>query len=253
MKKKYFCFLLLSMTMMVLTGCKVMYIPNVENVPLLKEKMEFRGNFGLQNYQVAFAPTNHLGIMSNAYVRKRDWEPSMGDSSTYKYKYSTSNTLVEAGSGYFTKLGEDGIFESYAGGGGGSMFFDWTTFKNDSQIAHRQFKTNYTKVFIQPAIGLSMNNIDFAFSVRWTGIKFSTSDTLRYTNLALENMQINDLSKPFYSFIEPALTLRFGFKYVKFQMQTLLSLKTNKDPLFYFPFTQTFTLHINIAKRYFKK
>ncbi len=42
-----------------------MYVPNMHNVPLLKEKNELVVNLSTTNYQSAYAITDNIALMTN--------------------------------------------------------------------------------------------------------------------------------------------------------------------------------------------
>jgi hypothetical protein len=231
-----------------LPSCKFMYAPNAHNVPLLKERGEIRANVGISNYQTAIATGKHMGVLTSGYYKKNTW--SLND-----YRYTSKRWLSEGGSGTFFTFGEKGVFEVYAGGGGGEVTFDrYSKGSNGAEdLLVASYSAKVIKTFFQPAVGVSGDNLDFAFSVRYTGLKFNNIDTVGYTELDLVANRISKIDKPFYSFIEPALTLRAGGKWVKGHMQVLGSIKLNEEKLNYFPVAINFGVNVCIAKRNMKK
>lgn len=230
-------------------SCKIMYTPNMQNVPLFKEKNEVRATIGYTNYQAAYAVTDNIGIMANAQYDKSNWEFTSG---SYGYKYESKEFLVEGGAGYFMPLGESGVFEAYGGGGIGSNSFNRNYSDTASTIIFDNYSTSKARFFVQPSIGMTNKNIDFAFSTRVVGLKFNNITSTGYTQEELKIDNLTDLDKPLFLFFEPALTFRVGWNYVKFHTQAIMSLKMNSEPLNYIPFSINFGAHINIAQRFNK-
>ncbi|HVI46138.1 MAG TPA: hypothetical protein VM802_14780 [Chitinophaga sp.] len=245
----------------VITSCnKHIYVPNTVNVPLLKEKHEFKGSISPTNLQTAFAITNNIAIMANGqYVYRFKFNDSINND-----LFSDNNTrggLIEGAIGYFKPLDPKKrmVFDVYGGFGGGH--FKTLTVKRTSGSNPDDYtiKNQFTKVFIQPSIGFVHPVIEAAFSSRFSLLNFYNT---QMGPKAFENdatgkanfMRISD--KPVF-FYEPALTFRVGYKYVKFQaqLQFSLPLKDNTYDTFdvndYFqPVAFGMGASINIARWY---
>lgn len=238
-----------AIAVLAMQSCKIMYTPNMQNVPLFQEKNEVRGTVGISDFQGAYAITDHVGVMLNGQYKSPSWTIQTG---SRDYKYESKKYLVEGGSGYFMGLGESGVFEIWGGGGAGKVTFDRSYADSTSTKMTDQYSAKTARFFIQPGIGLTTKTVDFAFSLRYVGLKFSNIDTVGYTQDVLLEEDLSNLDKTMYSFFEPAVTLRAGKEYVKFHLQAIWSLKLNEDRLNYIPFTINFGAHINIAPRYKK-
>lgn len=224
----------------------------MQNVPLFKEKNEIRATVSVSNYQAAYSVSDHIGLMVNAQYKKPEWSLTVGNT---KFNYESKKTLIEGGAGFFSPFGKSGMFEVYGGAGAGSVSFD-RSFSDTSGGPSTVFNRYYaktTRFFVQPSVGLSHDNVDLAFSTRFVGLQFSDIDTSGYTQFFLIENDLSELGKPFYMFLEPAVTLRAGWKYVKFHLQCLLSAKLNSEPLNYIPFSFNMGMHINIAPRHKKE
>ena len=99
--------LLIAIIVLSFSSCKIMYIPNTQNVPMLEEKGDIKVELGTKDLQVAYGVTDHLGIMVNGYYNKNDWSVTSGE---YDNQYLSKRTLVEGGLGYYTTMGEKGRF-----------------------------------------------------------------------------------------------------------------------------------------------
>ena len=90
------------------------YVPNVQNVPLFREKNEYRisGTYGLGTetscleVQGAYSVTGNLGIMTNFMSAKGI------DNNEESW---AKGTYLDAAIGYYKPLHKSGVFEIYGG------------------------------------------------------------------------------------------------------------------------------------------
>lgn len=222
----------------------------MENVPLFKEKGEVRATISTTNFQVAVAVTNNIGVMVNGYANNGSGEIF---SPQNDFKYISNRYFIEGGVGGYFPLEENFIFEVYAGGGVGYISYDENesySILGGNNWPFGKYSAEIQKLFLQPEMGFTNENIDFALSFRFVGLKFSNIDTVNYTISDLEKENIYDLDRPIYFFIEPALTLRFGYKWAKFHIQTVYSKNMSIESINYRQLNLNFGIHVNIAKRY---
>jgi len=189
------------------------YVPNTQNVPLMKEKNEFQlGAFyggGSESesaeVQAAYAITDHVGIAGNYIFSKG------GNEENYDYG---NGKCIDGAIGYFKPVGDDGIFEVYGGLGTGSQHHEYEM-GSYSDI-------NNTKFYIQPAYGISIPWFDIAISTRLSRISYHN---IRKQNINDSEVRdnLNYLAGQTHFFMEPALTLRLGWKNVKAQFQYIYS------------------------------
>ncbi|MCF8298748.1 MAG: hypothetical protein K9J13_14465 [Saprospiraceae bacterium] len=241
-------FLILLLVAIVISSCNVMYMPNMENVPLMQEKGDMKFNLSTTNAQASYAITDKLAVMANGYKRTNSWH-NAGDLDSLNWEYKSDRFLVEGGLGYYKQLSEDVIFEVYGGGGFGQIAFD--NFDLDFDL-DRKFSANMTRYFVQPNIGYKNDYVEFAFSSRLTALKFSGITTQDYTIQELKNDDLFQLDVPTYFFFEPAFTIRLGYKWVKLHFQTLYSTKLNIDPLNYRGLGVNVGIYVDISKAYNK-
>lgn len=235
-------------------GCsKVMYVPNSINVPLFKEKNEFRSTISFTDYQFAYAVSKNIGLMVNGYIKNTDYSTTdiiNSGYSTTSSTYTTSRNLIEGGIGYFSPLDEGFIFEAYGGGGMGSLAYNYYDDNSNPNPTSNKYSTNFSRLFIQPSIGYTNDLVDVAFSARIVQLGFNTIKTENYSDVMLKDEQIYNLDKTRYYFIEPAITLRLGYKWAKIQLQALYSNKINAEPLNYQKFSFNVGIHINLSPRF---
>ncbi len=208
------------------------YQPNSVDVPSLSDAGDVHivgnGSFGADkiddtrsrtrvlNLQAAASPVNHLGIIAgytnyNYHIRENPDPPSG--------HVNASAHLWEIGvGGYYTaaesRRGFKLVTDVYAGIGTGSL-------KSD-------ISANATRYFLQPGIGLKSPYFDAFFNLRFSGIRYNDFNALgRDEQYLKEKYLINYEGKRFddqtYVFVEPAFTIRGGYRFIKCQMQLTLS------------------------------
>ena len=216
---------------------------NTKNVPLLREKNEGRviltygeGDESRSvDVQAAYAVNDKIGVMAN-------FMSATGGTDSGQNPNWANGTYFDAAVGYYKPIGSIGVFEIYGGYGASSQ--------------HHQYNSNgtadlrFSKVFLQPSIGLTGNWYDIAFSLPLSRVAFNEIND--YTTSG-EHQGLDKLSSDGPSCIlEPAFTIRGGWKYIKLQFQYVhvMSL-TNQD----LPFERdkvSFGVYFLIARRFGK-
>jgi hypothetical protein len=198
MKKLNLYCLILALFIILANSCSPpVYHATMVNTPLLSNEGEINAamNISVSGFepQIAYALTDNVGLMLNGCFNKIS-----NDNSIYYQRVQ----FLEIGTGYYTKIQEYVRFEAYGGLGFGNNIFYYHN-NNEPYTENVPF----TKFFVQPAIGSTMDFVDAAFSSRFV--------------LAV----INDTNASYYRYyIEPTVTLKIGYRYVKFVMQGGFSL-----------------------------
>lgn len=216
--------LLLILLAFVMSSCHhSYYVAPPRNVPLFKEKNEFRGNMGLglsgetttADFQAAYSITNHFAVMTNFMSLKG------GDESAHD---SWNGHYFDFGAGYFQNLENDLIFEIYGGVGTSSQqhLYRITTWNAPGGTVVQntgEADLSFVRLFLQPSIGFSMNAFDVAFTTTISSINFNKINN-QIDRIDDEYLQVDKISLNKNSFlIEPGLTLRGGWKNIKLQLQ----------------------------------
>ncbi len=178
MKRPVLIFLLLAGGLSFSACNKHIYVPNTVNVPLLKEKYEFKGSVSPTNYQAAFAVTNHVAIMANGqYVFRPDLDNDNKDNDDIFVDKHTRGGLFEGAVGFFQPLDTKKrmVFDVYAGYGAGSFKTLDAAFNDDNSSGNVNdylLRTRFSKAFLQPSIGFAHPVIEAAFSSRFSMVNF---------------------------------------------------------------------------------
>ncbi|WP_375448317.1 hypothetical protein [uncultured Fibrella sp.] len=200
----------LACVLVLCQSCRTVYTPNALNVPLLQEQGEIKLLVAPNNYQAAYAVTDKIGIIANGRVATSANSSTINGAAD---NFDAKNTVFEAGVGYYGRTGRNLTYELYGGGGISQVGFHGT-----GSSVGKNYDVSGMKFFVQPNIGFTSRGFDIAFSTRLSGLQFSTA-TGNYTATDLKNNDLDGLAKSTHLFLEPAITLRGGYKYVKLQMQ----------------------------------
>lgn len=245
MKKNVILFLLISF---LFSSCThYYYVPNVQNVPLFREKNEFRiaAHYGggdesvAGEVQAAYAITDKMGVAAN-YIHASGGHDS-------KNNFGKGN-YIEGAVGYFKPVEKSGVFEIYGGLGGGGQHHEYNS--NYSNDSFGKADLSFFKIYLQPSYGFTFNWIDVAFSTRLNRVSYTNIDNYVYNNNYVSD-DLHSLSDKGHYFIEPAVTLRAGWKNIKAQVQAVYSGYLNNPKLDVFEEVHlSVGLYITLAKRY---
>lgn len=224
------------------SGCSTVYVPNMVNMPLLREQGQVNASFSVaQDLQFAYAPTPHLGLMVNGFYKKETNILNDGPEASNGWGH-----LIEFGAGYYNPFHDLLSAEGFGGIGLGSV----TSQNIDTSGNERTWTARGLKMFIQPNLGLSSRFIDAGVAGRFAMVKFSNIRTRNYTQDQLEAEGLAGLDRPAFFFFEPALTVRFGYQWFKVFAQWGTSLKLNPDPLNFRDNYLLLGVHMTLAPRY---
>lgn len=247
-------------SLLLLSSCfRPYYVAPAHNVPLFKEKHEIRASASVgitenavsENIQLAYSATPHLAFIGT-YM-----SASGGD----EYKENAGKgRYLDLGGGYFTTIDKRGVLEFLAGFGrcNQSHTFNDLFFTSNGQTrAIGDAQLTFNKIFFQPSVGLTTNALDVAFTTMFSHIHFTniryTLDTLNY----IEYARLNQISQyPNVVLFEPSLTIRAGWKYVKWQVQYTRGFTLSGPLLNPYVFMQgrySIGFYFSLAPRYWAK
>lgn len=231
MKKQSFLLCILGIVLF-FNSCAPVYIPNTINSPLFSNKGEFHANIGAGkagiDAQVAYAVTDHIGVMVNSNFGNNGASTLTSD--TLKNNY----TFFEGGVGYYAPISDIVRFECYGGFGIGNGKGNFRNSEVDVWYIVKDVKANYSRIFLQPAIGLSTEVVDLSLASRLSFVDM-TIDDAHFIN-----------TNGYSLFLEPALTAKVGFKYVKFFGQIGVCMNA-RSPIHYEYQHTSFTLGTQIT------
>lgn len=243
-----------SIILVIFVNCRTRYyVPNVQQVPLFTGKNQGTINTGLLFVDPggfalsgAYSITNHFGVTGNFVA--------VGSKTETSIEKGVSTGL---GAIYYLPFKKNLVFESTAGFAFGNAIngnFDGLNIEN---------KVKFNSFYVQPSLGLVYKHFEMALSVKYNIHSFSnlSSDFLSYYEQGLVTyssfyggsgtIYSNPLDKP-YHFIEPALTIRFGWQSVKFSMQYVHSMLVSSTELARMPYNINLGLHFRFGKKRFE-
>lgn len=254
----------ISFTMLIsLSSCThYYYMPNIQNVPLFKEKNEFRilGALSTGEYieavevQSAYSITNKFAVMGNFMSASGSYSSSSN---------SGSGSHGEVGFGYYKSLNKCFVFETYGGLGISSQHHNYSiknynggsgapnyNYNNTPSVVSSTYTSNlkYMKAFIQPSIGLSLNAFDFILSSRIGYLSFYD------INNPGRMQEVRDIEETRDMFLfEPGATIRLGWKFVKVQAQATVQLNNKENLINTEQLALSIGLYFSFADRFIKK
>ena len=213
---KHYKILLTSISIVIYSCSPKYYVPNTQNVPLLKAKgqtnLTLCGNTNQIEFQGAYGLSNHLGLMANGgfYVPKNLDNGNGG-----------SGKLGEAGFGYFTPVNEHFIFETYGLFAAGSFENHLPSTVSSYPGTMGNISASISRISIQPNFAYTSKYFSIAVSARFASLNYSNiKGDLIFDNKNQIDYLRNDKSAILF---EPALTIRGGIEKVKLQLQLLAS------------------------------
>ena len=230
-------------------GCShVYYVPPAQNVPLFKEKNEVRiaANYSQDvgkefDIQAAYSITERFAIMTN-FCSVAD------DVSEPQQSYGEGN-YFDAAFGFYKPLDRNWVFEIYGGIGTSNQKHRYMDYNEPVSTAELSF----ISFFLQPNIGFTSKAFDVAVATRLSNITFHSIKDNR-VSIQNEYDALSRISANKNSFlIEPSLTLRVGWKYVKLQAQGLYSKHLSNQYLGFHDYRASLGLSFAFAERFKNK
>ena len=214
------------------------YVANVQNVPMLREKDEFHlsGFFGgwdessCIELQSAYSVTDNIGFMADFMTA---WGGDVSENDYGKGSY------FDGAVGYFKPIKESMVFEIYGGLGGSTQHHEYSKMHYDSWSGnlYREYngssRLSFLNLFIQPSIGFKFSIFEAAVSTRICSVSYTKTGNYITGNEELRN-ELNEVGYKTHYFIEPAFTLRGGWKNIKIQAQISYTGYMNKPNLYFY-------------------
>jgi len=200
--------LILLLICSTLTGCgAIYYVPNTQNVPVMKERGQTNLSIGLNasestdgfELQGAYGLTDKIALQLNT-----DWVSSSESDS------NGSGHLIELGAGYYKNLSRSFVFETYGLMGFGSLKYE------NNYNSPQEIKANFFRIGLQPSISFTSKYFIASLSGRLANINYNSVNGNYYE---VDYLKANNS----HWLIEPALTLQAGFEDVKLLIQFQIS------------------------------
>ncbi|TDX01710.1 hypothetical protein [Dinghuibacter silviterrae] len=244
----------LLLLLIVVTGLscnRYYYRPNAVNTPLFTGggQAHFAGTMGVSgesksngndwgsefyNLQAAISPVNHLAVLL--------------DYSSYNYHTNnpdnngnvnaSAHLLEGAVGGYYAKGRKFKLVtDLFVGYGAGPIWSD--------------VNMNIDRFYVQPGIGVRSPWFDAAFNLRISNVNYSHFNANGHDNAYLQDHALIDtggvrIDGRSYGFLEPAFTIRGGYRFLKFQMQTVFAQDVSNVPWHYNGFMFTVGIYFSL-------
>lgn len=195
------------------------YVPNSQNIPIMKSKGQTNLGIGYNEseytrgfeLQAAHAITNHIALQFNGDWVKNGKKGYFSDASD---DLKATGRMLEVGAGYFKDITPNFTFETY-----GLLSFGKIELENNSSGINN-FSAKFNRVGIQPSLSYSRKRFSTSLSSRIVHLKYQNINA----NGNLEGFDPNYLkTNNAYWLLEPALTIQVGSENLKFQFQYVYS------------------------------
>lgn len=207
----------MAVLLLFVLGCSPRYyIPNTQNVPMIREQGEgsvvFAGNGNQYELQAAYGVAQGLAFQVNGalYLPKEEDNGNRGRGS-----------MVEGGPGFFTGIGEHFQFDTYALIGSGRLRNQFPFTLDAYPATTGDLRANVLRLALQPSFSFHSNYLSATASLRAGRIQFSNIQG----SLVFDGVNQQDyLANHSMSYLlEPALTFRVGPEALKLQIQAMKS------------------------------
>lgn len=165
----------------------------------------------------AYSPNTNVGLTAGI-ASHRNKTIGSDNSGQEKILLDEHYFSPYVGVGYFKHFSENFLFETYAGAG---MY----TYKNNAVSYLKNMKN--INLFIQPSIAYVNDYFDAAFTIRVDYLNRGTTIIKDSVLSQDDQKKYKFLDYKSYLFAQPGITIRAGFKYVKFQFQISQSIPFN--------------------------
>ena len=119
------------------------------------------------------------------------------------------------------------LLDLFAGGGAGHLRWEITPDGGSTRV----FDADGVRLFAQADCGVTSPFADLAVAVRVVGVQYLRTGTEQYDAALLASDHFAGLKRKPWLFVEPAVTLRLGYKWVKLQVQYGRSWQVNRPAL----------------------
>jgi len=214
-----------------LSSCSPEYIPNMVNTPVFSNKGEFQATVatGTSNFDahLGYAITDNIAVIASG-----SYADQTNDTTDEFHKH----LILEGGLGYYKNLSDAGRIEVFGGYGIGQI----QTLEDFGSLGFESVDVNYNKIFLQPGVGAVTDFFDGSFATRLSIIQMLPSEN-------------STITESWHMFIEPVVTAKIGYRYVKAVIQIGYSFPVNADNIDYEHqnLILNFGLNINIGRDYF--
>ncbi len=236
-----------------LVGCnnQSFYAPVTQNVPFFKEKGEARFSFNsafteesgtsFSGLMAAYALSDKHAIQGNFFFGGYD------SGSPGFFNFFQKHSTFEGGLafGWYNTMDEESRAELFVGNNLGFKKIN----ANGVDIPEYHLNSAYNKLYIQPSFGKGSKYFDFALTPALSYLymfKFDLLDgkgkPMSYTKFPKESAIANNKHS---LLLEPGMTIRFGIKEVKFQLQGVRSFNLLHKELPYEKYSISFGLFVS--------
>jgi len=203
---------------------------------MLREAGELQATLSNSSLEAAYAVSPQVVIHAAGFLR---------DGNDLANQRTAGAWLGEAGAGVFGNLlHRDVRWTLLAGAGGGRTW--WEVTGDDP----REYAASAVRGFLQPNIGWVSPYFELVGSARVSGVRYLSFDASGFSpdQAAQDGLTAANVTGPLWLFLEPGVTAKVGYRWVKVFAQYQWTFKMSEAPLPYQSSGLTIGLALDLAK-----
>lgn len=205
------------------TACTpTLYGPTQQSTPMLREAGELQATLSSRAVEAAYAVTPQVMVHAAGFYQ---------NANEAEIQRLAGGWLGEAGAGMFGNVVHPDVRWSVLAGVGGGRTW-WKAEGNNSQLA---FESSALRGFVQPNAGWVTPYFEVLGSARISGVKYLSFSSSGFSPAQAEQDGFTEanVTGPVWLFLEPAVTVKAGYRWVKLFAQYQWAFKVSQDPLPY--------------------
>ncbi len=209
--------ILIGLNLILITSCRTtFYIPNTQNVPLIKEKGEWEITTASNNIQMDLQGAYGLGDATALQLNTFIVFPG-----NLFLNDGVSGGFIELGGGYYKNLSDHLLFDTYMLAGIGHIENLILFSSNANSNSGGEISANFARYGLQPSISYMTDYFSISASSRLVNLSHYKIHGDLYNDGIDQIYYLNEHNSNFL--IEPAITVKGGWEIVKLQVQYLRS------------------------------
>src|SRR5690606_26341880 len=224
-----------------LVACAPMaYSPYQLQTTMLREAGEYQATVGNSNVTAAVSVAPNVLLHGGGHYQALNFTTFNGP------REESRQWLAEGGLGMFGDFGHRDVrWTVLAGGGAGAA---WSEVIEGT--SNRSYEGRFARGYLQPNIGWVTPIFEIVGSVRLAGVQYMDFNSTGYGEngrstfgLTPENMQGR-----LWFFLEPSVTVKVGYRWVKLFAQPVLSVPLNREEISHLPLNLVVGLSFDLAQ-----
>ncbi len=215
--------------LLILSSCRTIYYPNLQNVADLDGKNDVKIIFNPSNLQASWAFSEHFYAQTNLQFKPTAWSDNPEAVAT---NFRADRKLAEFALGYTQAIEEKLKFEVGAGAGFGQNIFEEERSVIDGPTRYLEYSNQLTKYYVQPALIFRPRpSFGMTFSLRTSVLDYYNVRSVNYSFEELNVLNLLDINSQPHFFAEPAFGMSFSKGRLRIQNQLMWVYRVSNSPI----------------------